>query len=285
MDNISAHGNLLHIVEKVSILERLYYQVLLSCKNNRLPGYGTKTYFYTTTQLTYQETMTLISVFLKILNNEPITQPEANLNAQVDSHVKILSALSPRDDKLLFDEMINPFIDWLNSIINICGINQYIGVPYLATNNLSRIASRISVLEQLYNKVLISCSELTNYMTNYTSQGYSYGENYTLSFSETLNVIDTYLKFLSGQVVPIDDIMIPLYSALTPSFTGDTITFDTIIEPYITWLYNVLTQCRKTHEGIMTAQEHALALAYSPSGQIVQDISKRYKSTADKYYR
>lgn len=54
--------------------------------------------------------------------------------------------------------------------------------------------------------------------------------------------------------------------------------FDDKIEPYITWLYETLNQCRITQAGITEMQNTILQDVYSPTGQSAQAAGQRFNA-------
>lgn len=107
-----------------------------------------------------------------------------------------------------------------------------------------------------------------------------------ITFYNVMNDIYIALKFLSGQELTSEDESLQEHNIFADISSGlnlyDTLTlpFDSKVEPYILWLFEVLNQCRATKSGINTAQQIQVQNLYSPSGQIAQAASQRFYTTA-----
>lgn len=215
-----AYSNISHIINQIKILEDLYHK---SSKQLSIIGLGTKN----SEPLTYTESLTHIKSFLKMLNEESLTQSESDLDTLIDTQFHLTRSLEPRDNKLQFDDVIVLYINWISKISNISDKET----NNSSSGKLEHILGRIRLLEKFYEEACIICSDdiVVDVCIIYSEEIQTY--------SQIMTKIENYLKFLSGQEVidPTNKLLL----SLSPNYD-----FGSITEPYITWIYTVLNQCR-----------------------------------------
>ena len=139
-ENISAPQtasvNLSRIVERIKVLELLYNQISKTCYvPDPIPGLGYKNEtsiigFPTPRGLipvpslsrktqrpkTFQETLDLIGVFLVFLSGQTLSPEQMKILGDSSSDLSMALAFEEDIGKLGFDEIVEPYIQWLSSI-------------------------------------------------------------------------------------------------------------------------------------------------------------------------
>lgn len=214
-----------------------------------------------------------------------------------------------------FIAIIDGYINWLNAVITRCG-GQYTYQQNnfsAAAANLVRIAKRFKLMETFYEQVTETCAGLENYVLGtgtiervnpeyeqWETQVRAYQRDpfnvlvpsrtpppyqitVQITFGDIMQAIDLSLKFFSDQQLTDAELNsfegIPVPNLLFPfGMSNGQLQFDARFEPYLTWLYETLNQCRLTQVGILETQTIALERLYSPTSQYAQNAQQRFNT-------
>lgn len=176
-----------------------------------------------------------------------------------------------------------------------------------ASNNLFRIANRTKLLEDLYKNASTQClgdfdindwdglslSDLEKIRDQIIEEGYTEDclhediiyprEKDAL---ETLDQIESFLSTLSGNFPSSSICGKKLYLEnliLANGTNSHNLLFDIIIEPYISWLYNLLNRCRSAQRGIKNLQSLVREQYYRPGGTFTQKAAPRFYDMASQH--
>ncbi len=208
----SAHNYLLYVINQVRLLEKFYNQGIKQYQTN---GFGTK---ISGCKLSYIETMMHVRSFLKILEEETLTYAQKELVLQIDTDYNLIQSLEIRENKLWIEDVVNSYIDWFQSFIS------ELDNDVQSSLILERIAVRVGMLEKFYSEAFLVCSNKEIMDTRILGEIQSYGQ--------TMNDIQSFLQILHGQKCSKCKLM-------------SIMDFDSVIEPYIAWVYTVLNQSRQ----------------------------------------
>jgi len=175
-----------------------------------------------------------------------------------------------------------------------------------ASNNLFRIAKRTKVLEDLYISASTRCLgdfeinkwdgldiiEQQRIRDQIMEEGYT--ENCLAeeiihpnrqNALDTLEQIESFLYALSGNFPAGSICNKKLYLEnllLANGGMNSILLFDIIIEPYISWLYNLLDRCRSAQRGIREIQSRVRDQYYRPGGSFTQKAAPRFYDMASQ---
>lgn len=236
------YNNFTNIALKLQSLEHLYHNVLTVCYNTDVSLYGlgvrtirSRNYInssFIKRQSDFSETISIISVFLDFLSGFKLTQDDMriiNNDLNQIGKTSIINAFSPTSDILLFHTIVDPYINWLSDIlIQFNSPFIYDDCSISASTNIYRIARRLSMLEYLHWSAITVYPIIPN--TSY----------------HVLDMIEVFLKFLSGSLLSDYELDIIHKSntdfifSLTLAYDTYILPFDTVVEPYIAWLYTLI---------------------------------------------
>jgi hypothetical protein len=290
----TAADNLRLMADKIYILEDLYKRiqgcfVIWSQQRQKLSDNYLTSATITSYQfndpllynMKYTRFVYLIGMFLKFLSGQQLFHDD-----DITPDILLFKAFTPVSTyKLRFDEIVDPYINLLTNIVdhNKCHSTlAYQDFNIGAATNLYHIANRIEAMEMFYNQAQKSCIGLEEYIQGFgmihtkktfVNNSYIYSEPRPLSFHETMKIIGTYLKFLTGQrFSDTEYFYIEDYASagdnflfgLVPLFKIgiNILPFDTVIEPYITWLSDISKQCRNINL-LLTSNKKLLEYLYS----------------------
>jgi len=149
------------------------------------------------------------------------------------------------------------------------------------TRVMTRVGSRIRLLEQLYTQVKTSCAGLEDYIRNLPYETEELGHLFIqedivegiTTYEEVLEIIGIYLKIVAGKNTREESDKLydsSFYQAglqISTVEVGQDLTAEEAhINEYIPWLYYVLNQCRRTQRSVRTLQQRSLQNLYQPGG-------------------
>lgn len=290
----SAYYNLVRITEKVEDLEILYSHMKSYIKSNdqlndtvvddellRFDNY--------LMTITLETILYIMQLYLKFLSGKSLSLDESTyfrekikrFNCSSPTPIFFITYVKPvsmGEYTIFMEEITTLYINLLKNFIRTHNLEiEFTGiVDHSASKNLSHIADRIHLMETLYIEARVLCPKV-RYVNGYGSVdtvvlnkmkdaklSFTLPTNLqpilrTIECDELLNVMDTYLKILSGQNIPSQEYMMYLmYSGAGVKLIyglsdfGDfdicKLSFDTYVEPYITWLQNIVNQCHNYNE-------------------------------------